>query len=50
MTRTITITDENAIILDSFEISNKDAEKIMNDYSTGWMDEDELKDYLADGE
>ena len=48
--RTVTIVDENSIILESFEVSNEDAEKIMNDYSTGWMDEDELKNYLADGE
>lgn len=48
--RTITITDENCIILESFEVSNEDAEKLVNDYSTSWMEEDELKDYLADGE
>ena len=50
MTRTITITDEHSIILESFEVSNKDAKKIAEDYSTDWMDEDELKDYLADDE
>jgi hypothetical protein len=48
--RTVTITDENSIIQESFEVSNEDAEKIANEYSTDWMDEGELKDYLADGE
>ena len=48
--RTVTIVDENSIILEQFKVSNKDAEQIGNDFDTNWMDEDELKDYLADGE
>jgi len=48
--RTITIIDENSIIQEQFVVSNKDAEQIAEDFDTGWMDEDEFKEYLKDGE
>ena len=48
MVRHITISDENGIILDEFIVSNEDAKRIADGYSTDWMDEQELKDYLEE--
>lgn len=46
VTRHITITDEEGIILDEFIVSDEDARKIADGFSTDWMDEKELKEYL----
>lgn len=46
MVRHVVITDENNIILDEFIVSNSDARKIADGFSTDWMDEKELKEYL----
>lgn len=48
MVRHITISDENGIILDEFIVSNEDARRIADGYSTDWMDEKELKEYLEE--
>jgi hypothetical protein len=50
MTRIVTITDDNSVILYQFVVSNKDALKISEDYDTSWMDDDEFKDYMNGGE
>lgn len=50
LSRHITISDEEGIILDEFIVSNQDARKIADEFSTDWMDDDELKEYLEDGE
>ncbi len=46
MVRHVVITDENNVILDEFIVSNSDARKIADGFSTDWMDEKELKEYL----
>jgi len=48
--RTVTITDENSIIVDQFVVSNSDARLLASDYETSWMDDDEMREYLKDGE
>lgn len=50
MSRTVTITDEDSIVIEQFIVSNRDAEKIVDDYSTNWMESGELKEYLIEGE
>ena len=42
----VTITDKNYIVLDEFVVSKQDAQKITDGFSTEWMDDDELNDYL----
>jgi hypothetical protein len=44
----ITITDEDSVVLERFVVSNKDAKKIVDDYSTECFDADELKEYLKE--
>ncbi len=48
MARTVTITDEDSVVLERFVVSNKDAKKIADDYSTECFDTDELKEYLKE--
>lgn len=50
MTRTVTITDEECIVLEQFIVSNKDALQLVNEYETSWMDDNEMMEYLKDGE
>lgn len=42
MSRTVTITDEDSIVIEQFIVSNRDAKNIADDYSTECFDEDEL--------
>lgn len=44
--RIITIVDENDVIIDSFKVCDNDAKKLIDNYSTNWMDDVELKEYL----
>jgi hypothetical protein len=48
MARIVTITDGDSVILERFVVSNKDAKKIADDYSTECFDADELKEYLKE--
>jgi hypothetical protein len=48
MVRRVTITDENGIVLDEFVVSNEDAKRITDGFSTDWMDKQELKEYLEE--
>lgn len=50
MSRTVTITNENSVIIERFVVSNRDAQKIISGYSTDWMEDYEREEYLADGE
>lgn len=46
VSRHVTISDEEGIIIDEFVVTDGDARKIADEFSTGWMDDDELKEYL----
>jgi hypothetical protein len=48
MTYRIVVCEESGVIVTEFIVTERDGNKLMNDYDTSWMGEDDLKEYLEE--